>query len=432
VTHLDRSRSELRHILPFVLPDGKAMLYTVQSTSAFNWEQTSIVAQLLTTGERRTLLQGGADARYVSGGHLVYLKTGTLMSVPFDAQKLELRGSPVAVLDNVMQAIGAPSALDDTGAGQFDVSANGSLVFVSGGVYPPRRNDLVWVDRAGAVTPLPLPAGGHVAPRVSPNGELIAFFSRRPSSRESDIWVYNIGRQNATRLTFQDTNDWVVWSPDSKKLVFHMADAADLGRVSADGGTPERLMVGDAGFPASWSNTGNVLALLQRFREIWILPMDGKGKPTLFLQASSFNLSYPDFSPDGRWLAYVSPETGGNEVYVQPYPGPGGKTRISTNGGDSPAWAHNGRELFFLEGSTDMGRRLMVSDIDASNGFHAGKPRPLFEWAYSASSPFRGYDIAPDDRRFITSRTVGTPEPPFTQMHIILNWTEELKSRVPK
>jgi serine/threonine-protein kinase len=429
VTHPDRSKSESPHILPFVLPGGKAMLYTVMGSS-FNWEQTSIVAQLLSTGEQRTLLQGGADARYVSSGHLVYLKAGTLMSVPFDAQKLELTGSPVAVLDNVMQAIGAPNAFDDTGAGQFDVAGNGSLVYLPGGLYPLRKLDLVWVDRVGAVTPLPLSSGSYVAPRVSPNGELIGFFSRRgPSSRESDIWVYNTGRQNATRLTVQDNNDWFVWSPDSKRLVFHVGN--ELGRVSADGGSLERLMVSGAGFPASWSNSGNVLALLKSSqpRSIWILPMDGKGMPTPFLQ-TPFDLSYPDFSPDGHWLAYVSPETGSNEVYVRPYLGPGGKTRISINGGDSPVWAHNGREMFFLEGSAEM-RRLMVSDVDASNGFHAGKPRPLFEWAYGVSGPFRGYDIAPDDRHFITTRTVANLEAPFTQMHIILNWTEELRSRVP-
>src|SRR5262249_3673001 len=148
VTKADSSKSEAGHILPHVLPGGKAMLYTVMTSD--NWEQTNIVAQSLQTGERRTLLQGAADARYVSSGHLLYMTAGTLMSVPFDAERLELTGSPVAVLDNVMQAIGAYNNGDETGASQFDVSRNGTLVYVAGGRYPAPKYDLVWVDRNGA------------------------------------------------------------------------------------------------------------------------------------------------------------------------------------------------------------------------------------------------------------------------------------------
>src|SRR5262249_54939671 len=153
------------------------------------------------TGERRTLLQGGADARYVSSGHLLYMKAGTLMSVPFDAERLELTGSPVAILDNVMQAIGGYNGFDDTGSGQFRDPKNGTLVYVAGGIYPARKNDFVWVDRNGSVTPLPLPAGAYLAPRVSPNGERIVFFAEREHANEADVWVYDISRQNTTRLT---------------------------------------------------------------------------------------------------------------------------------------------------------------------------------------------------------------------------------------
>jgi hypothetical protein len=428
-TFLMKSSESEQFRFPLVLPGGKAMLYTVLPAS-FSWEHASIVMQITATGDRRTLVQVGADARYVSSGHLLYMLNGQLMSVPFDAEKLALKGSPVPVLDNVMQAIGAPYGLDDTGAGEFDVSANGGLVYLSGGLFPPRMNDLVWVDRVGTVTPLPLPTGGYVGPRVSPNGELIAFYKHREgSTRQSDVWVYNIGRHTPTRLTVDDDNDFVVWSPDSKGLVFKRVHAGDLERVSADStGRPEHVMMDEPLLlPASWSSAGNVLALVKlQPRQIWTLAMDGPGKATLFAQAAPFDLSRPEFSRDGRWLAYTSDETGQEAVYVQPYPGPGAKIRVSGDGGQSPVWAHNGRELFFLERSAGM-TKLMVTDIDTSKEFRFSNLRPLFEWKYGAATPTRGYDIALDDQHFITTRTAGSPEPPFTQMHVILNWIEELR-----
>src|SRR5262245_15589945 len=160
--------------------------------------------------------------------------------------------------------------------------------------------------------------------------------------------------------------------------------------------------------------------------------MDGDRKPKPFLQ-TSFDLNYPEFSPDGHWLAYVSAESGRNEVYVQAYPGPGGKIRISMEGGHSPVWARNGRELFFIvgrAGSQGSVIQVMVVDIDATTGFRAGKPRLLFEGPYLSTTALNNYDITPDGRRFIMTRVAGNPEPPFTQMHVILNWFTELQQRV--
>jgi hypothetical protein len=148
------------------------------------------------------------------------MKTGTLMAVPFDAERLELRGAPVAMLDNVMQAIAAYNFDDETGAGQFTVSTNGTLAYVTGGIYPVRQAELVWVDRKGLATSLPIPTGGYLVPRVSPDGKRLAYFAQRGRSRNGDIWVYDIERQNSTRLTFQGQNTWPLWAPDGKSLVF--------------------------------------------------------------------------------------------------------------------------------------------------------------------------------------------------------------------
>src|SRR5262245_27358680 len=172
------------------------------------------------------------------------MKTGTLMAVSFDLMRLELKGSPVALLDDVMQAVAAYNTTDETGQGQFSVSGNGTLAYLAGGVYPPEQSDLVWVDRKGVPVRVPVPPGGCIAPRVSPDDQHIAFFAPRGRSREMDIWVYDIGRGTARRLTTDGNNVWVVWSPDSKNLVFsrRRSGILNLARIPADGsGAPELL-----------------------------------------------------------------------------------------------------------------------------------------------------------------------------------------------
>jgi Tol biopolymer transport system component len=422
------------YLTPHVLPNGKAILYIVQEDPG-DWDQTSVVAQSLDTGERRILLKGGADARYISTGHLLYMKTGTLLAVPFDAERLERRGTPVAILDNVMQAVAASNDFDETGAGQFTVSANGTLMYLQGGIYPSQRKELMWVDRTGLPTVLPIPAGDYYSPRVSPNGRRVAYFAARPRSRVTDIWVYDVDRQTSARLTLEGWNFWPVWAPDGKSLVVSnmISGRQNLARVPADGsGKLAPLTTSQyPQSPSSWSLTGGGLAFLESHNgldQIWVLPMNADPKPKLFLQAP-FSLSHADFSPDGRWIAYVSTESGSQEVYVQPYPGPGEKIRISTDRGNGPVWAKTGRELFYRRSMNQM-TQTMVVDIDTKNGFRASKPRLMFEGQYGASGPVRAYDISPDSQRFIVT-SAPVREPPVTQMHVILNWTEELKRLVP-
>jgi serine/threonine-protein kinase len=363
------------------------------------------------------------------------MRIGTLMAIPFDVERLEVRGTPVAILENLMQAVLAPDTDDETGAGQFTVSANGTLAYLEGGIYPPRRSELAWVDSKGVATVLPIPPGDYLAPRVSPDGRRAAYFRTRRPTREADIWVYDFDRQNSTRLTLQGDNAWVAWAPDSKSLVFStwVANVGNLARIPADGsGEVERLTASKyTQMPASWSRPLNVLAFLEshdRLDQVWVLPMERDSTTKPFLRGP-FPLSYPAFSPDGRWLAYVSAESGANEVYVQPYPGPGEKIRISPDGGHSPVWGPTQRELFYLR-EGHLLKQMMVVEINGTADFRSGKPRLLFEGPYGSTNPLRGYDIAPDGRRFLMTRP-GTPEPPLRQMHIILNWTEELKRLVP-
>jgi hypothetical protein len=302
-----------------------------------DWEKSNIVLHSLDTGERRVLIRGGADPRYVRTGHLVYMKTGTLMAVPFDARSGQVNGGPVALIEGVMQAVNAPNSGDETGAGQFAVSDSGTLLYAVGGGGPIRQRTFVWVDRTGAARPLEaVPPGPYLSPRLSPDGQKIAATVRRGASRSTDVWMYDVLRGSPTRLTF-DGGGGPIWSPDGKRLVLH-----GLYSISADGsGKPERLVTSDEGQTvSSWASATNTIAFLQRpgvegsSRGIWVLPMSGDRKPRLFLE-SRFTLRYPEFSPDGQWMAYSSTESGSQEVYVQPYPGPGEKTRISTAGGGS-------------------------------------------------------------------------------------------------
>ena len=440
ITKPDASKGE-RHLLPQSLPGGKALLFTAMTGS--DWETANGVLQSLDTGERRVLVPGGADARYVSTGHLVYMKTGTLMAVPFDVRSRQVTGAPVALIEGVMQAVNAPLGGDETGAGQFAVSASGTLVYVVGGIGPFRESSLVWVDRKGAAQPLAAaPAGSYRSPRLSLDGQKVAVFASRGASRDSDVWVYDVVRGAPTRLTFGGGTS-PTWSPDGKRLVYasNTTGVSNLYATNADGsGKPERLTTADyAQVPSSWASTGNVIAFLQRsgpgaggFSGIWVLPMEGDRKPRLFLE-SRFTLTYPEFSPDGHWMAYVSNESGADEVYVQPYPGPGEKIRISTDGGSAPIWTANGRELLYRDRDR-LGGRFFSAAVRSLSPFRADAPRLLFEAKtdeYNGGAPIRGWDVSADGQRFLLMRPLESTDKPVTAMQVVQNWTEELKRLVP-
>jgi serine/threonine protein kinase/Tol biopolymer transport system component len=427
-----------RHLLPQWLPGGNAILITEitsQDHSSSQWEKANLLLHSLDNGARRVIVSGGADARFVGTGHLVYMKTGTLMAVPFDLRSLQVTGAPMALIEGVMQGINAPNLADETGAGQFAVSASGTLVYAAGGIGPVVERTLVWVDRTGTAQPVATaPAGPFLHQRLSPDGRRIAVNVRRGSTRASDVWVYDVQRGAPTRLTFDGSNT-SIWSPDSKRLVF---GAGRLFGTNADGGgTPEQLTTGNySQIPASWSPRSNAIAFLQRptaegLNGIWVLPTDGAKKPRLFLE-SRFSLSHPAFSPDGRWIAYVSDESGGSEVYVQPYPGPGEKIRVSTTRGWEPIWTSNGREILYRSAGLD-GQQFLSAAVVSLSPFRTETPRVLFKakpGEYDSTTPVRSWDVTADGQRFLLLRNHESTDKPVTAMHVVLNWTEELKRLV--
>jgi len=415
---------------PTLLPGGRAVLFNVAAgLIPSEWD---IVVESLDTGQRHVVVEGGSDPRYLSSGHIVFVRTGTLMAVPFDVTRLEATGAPVVVVEDVMHSERGFNNDLNAGAGQFSVSRSGSLAYVSGGVYPVSEVSLVWVDRDGAADPLPVPTGNYLWPRFSPDGTRLAY----AEGATYQIWVYDIGLEVAVRLTTAGANTQPVWSPDGTRLAFvstREGGPRQLFWMAADGsGEPQRLAESDAAqYASSWSPDG-VLAFLQD-GDIWTVSVDGGSDPEPFLETPVIE-SYPAFSPDGRWLAYASDETGRREVYVRPFPGAEPVHRVSTSSGAAPLWSPDGQQLFFRSlGDWAGDWAIMVVDVTADATFTRSPARVLFDSReFGASIPVRSYDIAPDGERFVMYTSASQVEQqPVTSIHVVLNWTQELLERVP-
>jgi Tol biopolymer transport system component len=423
-------KGDVSHRWPEFLADGKVVLFAA-GTTGLNFTNALVAVQSVETGQRRNLFHAGMYPRYAPSGHLVYGQGGSLMAVPFDPQRMEMTGTAIPVVEGVLQS-------PITGAAQYSLSSTGSLVYVPGGVQATQLG-LVWVNRNGAQQSLAAPARTYMFPRLSPDGRRVAMGI---VEQESQVWLYDLSRDTLTRFTFEGNyNPVPVWTPDGKRITIesNKAGVPNLFWQLADGsGSPERLTSSEyIQVPMSWSADGKLLAFMEvnptTGYDIWVLRMDdlsvGSGqvrKAQPFLQ-TKFYESAARFSPDGRLLAYVSDESGRYEIYVQPYPGPGGKWQISTEGGTEPAWNPNGQELFYR--SSD---KMMAVDIANQHGFVAGKPRMLFEGRYEqAPVPVTNYDVSPDGQRFLMLKPAEQAQAAPTQINVVLNWFEELKQKVP-
>ena len=421
LTKLDKSLNELSHRYPQFLPGGKSLLFTVLAGDG--WDESHIAVLRLDTGERRIVLHGGHTGRFVPTGHMVYYRAGSLLAIPFDPVRLEVTGStPTAIVEGISQSSG-------TTGGEYTFSLTGSLAYIPASRRQFERR-LVWVDRKGEVQPLPAPARSYFSVALSPDGGQAAVII---ASSAFELWIYNLAGGTLTRLASEaGSNSFPLWTPDGKRITYRGArqGARNVFWRAADGtGTEERLTTGEGLHnPYCWSPDGKWLAYCPlspttTSMDIWMLPLEGDRKPQLFHQ-TPFHEDQPSFSPDGRWLAYASEESGRREIYIQPFPGPGGKWQVSTDGGANPHWARNGHELFYRNGN-----KMMAVEIETLTAFVHHAPRVLFEGNY-LSLPAADYDVAPDDQRFLMIQSV-EPEQPPTQINLILNWFEELKQRVP-
>jgi Tol biopolymer transport system component len=412
-------KGELGYGWPEFLPDSKSLLFTVVQPGSFQ-----VAVQPLGTGERRNLIPEGTQPRYALSRHLVYVQGGNLLAVPFDPLRLTVTGAIVPAVEGLMNS-------PRIGAAQYSLSATGTLVYVSGSAQAALRR-LVWVDRKGMEKALPAPARVYRNPRLSPNdnGQRVAV-----TIEESDtsISLYDIARDTLTPLTFQGGNLMGAWTPDGRRIAFASAKGglANIFWQLADGsGGLEQLTSSEySAAPSSWSPNGALLAFHEVHPtsggDISVLHLSDH-KVQLFLGAKS-NEAAAQFSPDGRWLAYISDESGRFEIYVQPYPGPGAKRKISTDGGTEPVWNPNGRELFYRNENA-----MMAVDVAMQSGFTIGNPHKLFEGPYlPTSGSLPNYDVTPDGQRFLMLKPTEQAQAAPTQINVVLNWIEELKQRVP-
>ena len=418
VTSLDSAAGEISHRFPQPLPDGKTIMFTIKLNNITTFDEAVIVAQRIGTRERKILVRGGSFARYVPTGYLVYIRAKTIFAVPFDAERLEVKGPPVPVEEGI---------LTNGAAGQayVDFSNDGMLVFAPSGTLSPFENlVLAWMDRHGTTAPLFDTLRGYNRARLSPDGQKIA---TDISAANDDIWVYQIPRGILTRLTFGGgNNNFPMWSPDGKYVVYNSekGKSPNIFRRPWDGsGDEERLTSSaNAQIPVSFTPDGKMLSFNEN-NDIWILPLDSVGgknerKPWPFIQSPAEE-SEGIFSPDGRWMAYTSNESGKNEVCVVAFPKRGGKWQISNGGGIYPMWSRNGKELFYFNGSS-----LMVVDVFAANTFDFSVPRKVCEIPPDVTL----WDISPDGQRFLGT-VAKTQQLTLPRLVVVTEWFEALKAK---
>jgi serine/threonine protein kinase len=429
LTRPDPKQEESSHRLPSWLPNGKAVLFTVMR-HGFD-PQPWLALFRLDTRQWHLLLQDAADARYVPTGHLVFLRQGTLMAVQFDPARMDVIGQPVALVDNVMQAFSTNNGYH-TGAGQFGISDTGSLIYAAGAILPDLMNSLVWVDQKGTeqlATALRFP---FFAPRLSPDGHRIAYVT---VARRWRIYVYDLDIGTNSPLTREGLAGYPIWTRDGKRIVFSWQKSfvsSLFWQPFDESSAMEGLTKGDCDQDAgSLSSDGNAIAFVESRwdankdnKDIFVLDLHSR-RATPFLN-SQFRERYPEFSPDGNWIAYSSDESERDEVYVRPFPGPGMKHPVSSQGGVQPLWARNGKQLFYRWQD-----QVWAVDVQTDGGFATGKPRLLFQKpGYELGSPIRGYDLSLDGQRFLMVKFDQRKPAPVTEMILVQNWFEELRQKV--
>jgi Tol biopolymer transport system component len=420
---------------PQILPGGQAVLLTSSRTVA-DFDNAELIVQPLSGGAPKVVHRGGYYGRYLPSGHLLYVHAGTLWAAPFDLDGLAVTGPPVSVIEGVTSNAA-------NGGAQVAVSASGTLVYLPG--EETSGVPIHWMDRDGKTTPLRSVPANWTAPQFAPDGRRLAMQINMVGAG-ADIWVYEWERDVFTRLLTDPGNHAnPVWTPDGHRIVFG-STPANQGTLNlywrrADGvGDAQRLTNSPYGHVAgAWHPSGKFLAVAElnpktNF-DLLILPMGGDeasgwkpGQPTAF-SSSRFDERNPMFSPDGRWIAYQSNESGRDEVYVRPFPGPGGKWQISTGGGVFPTWSRTARELFFGTPT----QQIMVAAYEAEgNTFQPEKPQLWSDARYKPRGPFRPFDLHPDGKRFALAPAAPAPAG-VRQNHVtvIFNVVDELRRVAP-
>jgi serine/threonine-protein kinase len=428
LTELDKENNETTHRWPQILPQGKAVLFTVHSQGS-GFDSAWIEVLDLESKERHVVHRGGTFARYAESGHLIYMNQGTLFAMPFDLSSLQPTGSPAPVVEGVGDSA--------EGGAYYDVSRNGVLVFSAGGVGGGTLLKALWVDRDGRLSPLTEEERAYASPRLSPDGNRLAV--EIETEGNTDIWILDLDRDVPTRLTFQDGYDGVpVWSPDGQTIAFQSdrGDGPEAVYVKSADGSGEAELIGKSDqllAPWSWSPDGKHIAIMIQNPEtqldLAILSVE-EGTIEPFLSTKFIEYG-PGFSPDGKWIVYGSNESGDWEAYVRPADGSRGKWQVSSGGATYPVWSGDGKEIFLA----NVQGVILAVDVDTSDGsFRASRPRELFKGPFAdLTSNKRMYTVSPDGQRFVLFQgEVDQTASGHEHVRVISNWFAQLERTFSK
>jgi Tol biopolymer transport system component len=429
LTTLNAEAKEFTHRWPQILPGGREVLFTSHSSNA-DFGDAVLEIVRLDTGVRTVIHRGGSYGRYVPSGHIVYLQQGTLFAAPFDLGRMQIVGPPAPAVQNVVESA--------AGAAHFTFANSGLLAYRQRAIEI-QVHPIVWVDRAGRSTTLLEEPGTYASPRLSPDGKRLSLTVLK--NRNWDIWVYDLDRSVATRLTFEDAPETEqIWSPDGRDLVYAAEEANNvhtLYRKRSDGsGAPTPLLSTKEGmWPQSWSPDGRSIAVTgaANNNDIGIVTVTGDKGEINWILNSRFGESDPAFSPDGRWLAYTSNESGQIEVYIRQFPTGSGRWQVSHGGGGFPHWSRNGREIVYRTADG-----LAAATVDAQgDSLRTGTPQRLFTGSFvggvtglaSGGYVFADFEPAADGSRFVMF-----PKAPDKQaviggvLTLVTNWFGDLPS----
>jgi Tol biopolymer transport system component len=413
VTTVDERAGDFQHAWPRFLPDGRRFLYVIRSSRP---ERTGVYVASIDGGAPVKLMPGYSRVTY-SNDHLVYVRDGTLFAQPFDVRSATLSGSPIALSGRVKYHAEGDAA--------FDVVASGVLIYY---LEPGQASTrLTLLDRRGREIQALTDAAAYRQPRFSPDGTRIAAEKASVADSNVDVWIYDVARYSAVKVTASDAPDVnPVWSPDGKRIVFSSKRDSTYHLYtktvdSTEAEEPLEPSPGDA-LVEHWSRDGQFLSVTIPRNGLWIVPLPPGQKPWSVRSASDNSLWQSEFSPDGRWLAYMSEESGNPEVFVEPFPATGARWQISTRGGGEPHWRGDGQELFYIGGDST----LMAIDLSVA-GWQTSRPTPLFRLSVPDLAGHSDYDVAPDGQSFVVNVFIADPVVP--PIDVVLNWTSMLEKK---
>ena len=417
VTSLDRSRNETSHRWPAFLPDGNHFLYLAQSSEV---ENTALYVGSLDSKETKRLLNSNVSAAYAPPGYLLFVRGRTLMAQAFDINKLDFAGEAVPLVEEINRMI-------PTAHASFSVSEN-VLAYSS---FTEQSGRLEWLDRTGKSLGAIGSSGRYINIALSHDDKTITAARVDSQAGTRDIWLIDLSRGTPLRFTFNPVDEWLgVWSPDDKRIAFtsDQDGPGNLYQKPSSGAVSEEqvLKTNEIKWTTDWSPDGRFLLYTSIFPktglDLFVLPMDGDHKPVPYLQ-TPFNEDYAKFSPNGRFIAYSSDESGRNEVYVQTFPASGTKWQISVGGGAQPRWRRDGRELFYI--SPD--RKLVAVDVKTDTSIlQVGTPKALFQTRLSGyPGPRNNYDVSADGQRFLMINLLSDVS--STTITVVINWTADMQ-----